>query len=124
MARVFGQGFISIDGELVAENVSYQTTLERSNVADVYSITGNFEGTDVGPLVRMVSAENIQGTGLLWETVEQMYFEGRKLFLEVQDVRGWRFISEGRFVSMSRAGGVGQTQTVSFAFRGTPTAMA
>lgn len=123
MANVFGQGFITIDGELVAENTSYNTSLERSNVADVYSITGNFEGTDIGPLVRVVSAENIVGSGILWEKVEKMYFEGRKVFLGVQDVSSKQFVSEGRFVAVSRSGGVGQTQTLSFTFRGTPTAM-
>jgi len=124
LANVFGQGFITIDGDLVAENTNYQTALERANVADVYSIPNNFEGTDLGPLVRVVSAENILGSGIIWEKVEQMFFEGRKLFLGIQDVSGRQFISEGRFVSVSRSGGVGQTQTLSFTFRGTPTPMA
>jgi len=49
--------FVSIDGQLLAENASLNIRMER-RTENIFSIVNNYEGQDVGPFVRVVEAEN------------------------------------------------------------------
>ena len=123
---LYNQAFIYMNGQLLAENTTVATRLERSST-DIFSITGNYEGQDVGPFVRIIEATNVfpvAGKDINYEklmfdnsTIELMITDGGSSRSEGGEVPG-TVISVGKVVTVTRTDGVGQNYTISFTFKG------
>ena len=120
---LYNQAFVHVDGHLLAENTTVTTRLDR-RTSDIFSITKNFEGQDVGPFVRVIEAGNVVPLAGLEQDFERLMYEGRKVELMITDAHGQghaeggTLISNGTFTRVNRTAGVGQNYRVSFTFRG------
>ena len=117
---IYNNLFIYIDGQLLAENVTLETRIERRSDA-VFSLTGNYVGEDLGPAVRIIDATNVVPRIGVEYPFEERLLSGTKVEVAlVEPNRGDECYSFGRFTSVGRSSGVGQNYIVSFSFRGTP----
>ena len=123
---LYNQAYVYIDGQLLAENTTISTRLERAST-DVFSITGNYEGQDVGPFVRIIEGTNVfpvEGKDINYEKlmfentiVEMMITDGGSVRSAGGEVPG-TVITTGRIVNVTRSAGVGQIYTINFTFKG------
>ena len=121
---LYNQAYIYIDGQLLAENTSVATHLERSST-DIFSITGNYEGQDVGPFVRIIEATNVFPAAGGDINYEKLMFENTTVEMMVTDAgteqletTNGTVVSIGRIVSVTRTAGVGKNYNISFTFKG------
>lgn len=127
---LYNQAYVYIDGQLLAENTTVATRMERAST-DIFSISGNYEGQDVGPFVRIIEATNVfpvAGKDINYEklmfentTIEMMITDGGSVRAEGGDVPG-TVISVGRIVNVTRSAGVSQNYSISFVFKGSASA--
>jgi hypothetical protein len=127
---LYNQAYVYMDGQLLAENTTVSTRMERTST-DIFSITGNYEGQDVGPFVRIIEATNVfpvAGSDINYEKlmfdntmVEMMITDGGSVRSEGGNVPG-TVITQGRVISVTRSAGVGQNYSISFTFKGSASA--
>jgi len=121
---LYNQAYVYIDGQLLAENTTVATHMERSST-DIFSITGNYEGQDVGPFIRIIEATNVFPAAGGDINYEKLMFDNTTIEMMITDAgtdqlfeTGGTVVSTGRIVSVTRSAGVGKNYSISFTFKG------
>ncbi len=125
---LYNQAYVYIDGQLLAENTTVATHMERSST-DIFSITGNYEGQDVGPFIRIIEATNVFPAAGGDINYEKLMFDNTTIEMMITDAgtdqlfeTGGTVVSTGRIVSVTRSAGVGKNYSISFTFKGSASA--
>jgi hypothetical protein len=121
---LYSQVYIQVNGMTLAENQTIETALE-GDIPDVMTIVKNWAGITPAPIVRTITAANvIPLPGVEFPFEEKMLaFEEVEIQLQ-EEGSGMKCVSRGYIVNVPRSAGVGQNTTISFTFRGTPSAFA
>lgn len=121
---IYSNIFVVLNGQLLAESVSVETSLERPS-SPVFSIKNNFEGVSTGPTVRQISVQNVIPASGSELQFEEMMRTTEKVEIMLQEgATGRLCISRGYITQVSRSGGVGAASGVSFTFVGSGTTFA
>ncbi len=116
---IYSNIFVVFNGEVLAEAISVETTLQRAN-SPVFSITDQFVGTSPGPLLRSVTIKNAISHNGSEIPFERMMVNGESVEIALfEGVLGRSCITKGVITNVSRSGAVGQNSSVSFSFIGT-----
>lgn len=120
MPAIYGQLFLFLDGQLLAENTSVTVRYER-RAEDVFSFENGYEGQDVGPATLVVEATNVVPRKGAEYPFEDVMLANQKVELYLQEgSNGKGLTSSGELVDVQRNGAVGQNYTLNFTFRGEP----
>jgi len=120
---LYNQIYLKMNGVLLAENTTIESALE-ADVQDVFTIVRNWSGITPAPIVRSATGSNVIPLSGVEFNFEQkmMDFELVGLGLWEGGLGGKSCLSDGYITNVPRSAGVGQTTTISFSFRGTPSA--
>lgn len=117
---LYSQLYLTINGVLLAENVSIETELS-GDIPDVFTIVRNWSGITPAPIVRTVTAVNVVPLPGVEFDFEQKMLDFEEVEIQIQEGgSGKTCVSNGYIVSVPRSAGVGQTTNINFTFRGTP----
>ena len=117
---LYSQLYLFINGKPLAENVSLETALE-ADIQDVFTVMRNWAGITPAPIVRTVTANNVVPLPGVEFDFEQKMLDFEEVEIQLQEAgSGKTCVSNGYIVAVPRSAGVGQTTTISFTFRGTP----
>lgn len=117
---LYSQIYLKANGVLLAENQTIETSLE-ADIQDIFTIVRNWAGITPAPIVRSVTAANVvplPGVEFDYEG-KMLDFEELDLIME-EGGSGDTCTTSGYIVNVPRSAGVGQTTTISFTYRGTP----
>lgn len=120
---IYSQLFLYIDGQLLSENVTIETSLDSPGDEDVFDMRKGWAGMSAGPLFRSISANNVVPSFGTEFSFEQYYARRQKVEILLYETSGVSVRSQGFFTSVRRTSGVGQNMSVSFTFRGTAEAI-
>lgn len=119
---LYSQIYLFINGILLAENTTIETALE-ADVPDVMTIAKNWAGVTPAPIVRTVTATNVVPLPGVEFPFEQKFIDYEEVEIMMQEGgSGQKCTTKGYIVNVPRSAGVGQTTTINFTFRGTPSA--
>lgn len=120
MPGLYGQYVAYLDGILLANNTSIDTTLETPDEPVVTVVLG-FAGVTPGARKRTADFENVcpaAGEDYDFEAAANSCADVELMLQQVGS--GKKMVSEGKIQNVKRAGGAGRTAGVSFHFEGTP----
>lgn len=117
---LYSQIYLYVNGVLLAENTTIETALE-ADIPDVMTIAKNWAGVTPAPIVRTVTATNVVPIPGVEFDFEQKMIDYEEVEIMMQEGgSGKKCVTRGYIVNVPRSAGVGQTTTINFTFRGTP----
>ena len=117
---LYSQIFLYANGQLLAENTTLETSLE-ADIQDVFTIVRNWAGITPAPIVRTVTGTNVVPLPGVEFDFEQKMLDFEELEIQMQEGgSGKTAVTNGYIVNVPRSAGVGQTTTINFTYRGTP----
>jgi len=112
--------FLSANGILLAENTTLETALE-ADIQDVTTTVRQWAGITPAPIVRTVTATNVIPLPGVEFDFEQKMLDSEEVEIMMQEGgSGKTCTTKGYITNVPRSAGVGQTTTINFTFRGTP----
>lgn len=121
---IYNNIYVVLDGQLLAESVSVETSLKKQT-SPVFSITGNFEGVSVGPMIRSISVNNVIPANGSEVQFEELMKTNKQVEIMLQEGSTGRLcISRGHITGVSRRGSVGASGSISFEFIGSASTFA
>jgi hypothetical protein len=119
---LYSQLNLTLDGILLAENTSIETSLS-ADIQDVMTIKDGWKGITPRKIMRTVSEYNVIPLTGVEVDFENLMLKSNKKKLKIQEIgSGKTCVTRGYITEVPRAAGVGATVTISFTFRGTGTA--
>jgi len=119
---LYSQIYLKMNGVLLAENTTIESALE-ADVQDVFTIVRNWSGITPAPIVRSATGSNVIPLSGVEFNFEQKMMDFEEVGLNMQEGGSGKVCSsDGYITNVPRSAGVGQTTTISFSFRGTPSA--
>ena len=119
---LYSQVYLAINGKPLAENTTIDTEL-TGDIPDVFTMGHNWAGITPAPIVRAVPAENVIPLKGVEFDFEQKMLDFEEVELMMQEGgSGKKCVTKGYVVGVPRRAGIGATTTISFSFRGTPSA--
>jgi len=116
---IYNQAFLVINGALIQENVTVETSLSRAD-SDFFDMREGWIGIDASPAFRTISVRNmIPRTGAEFNFEKACLDKVRATLSIIEAAGGKGTTSQGYFTSVSRSIAVGQNYSVTFEFRGT-----
>lgn len=117
---LYSQIYLRINGVLLAENTTIETALE-ADIQDVFTTIRNWAGVTPAPIVRTVTGTNVIPIPGVEFDFEQKMMDYEEVEVQIQEGgSGKKCVSKGYITNVPRSGGVGQTTTINFTFKGTP----
>ena len=117
---LYSQIFLYANGQLLAENTTIETALE-ADIQDVFTIVRNWAGITPAPIVRTITATNVVPLPGIEFDFEQKMLDFEEVEQQMQEGgSGKTCVTNGYIVNVPRSAGVGQTTTINYTFRGTP----
>lgn len=93
----------------------------EADIQDVFTIVRNWAGITPAPVVRTVTGNNVVPLPGVEFDFEQKMLDFEEVTCTMQEGgSGKMCVSDGYIVNVPRSAGVGQTTTINFSFRGTP----
>lgn len=117
---LYPQVYLFANGIPLAENTSVETALEADS-QDVFTTSRGWAGITPAPCVRTVTANNVIPLAGVEFDFEAKMKANEEVTLMIQEGgSGKKCVTKGYITNVPRASGVGQTTTINFTFKGTP----
>ena len=116
---LYNQLYIYLNGALLVENATVETSLERSD-ANIFDLRTGWAGISAGPAFRRISSSNfIPLTGAQFD-FEKLYLDKIRVVIRLVEAAGGKTLNSTGFITaVTRSASVGNNYTVNFEFRGT-----
>ncbi len=119
---LYSQIWLYVNTVLLAENTTLETAIE-GDIPDVFTNIGDWVGITKAPLVRSITAANVIPLGGVEFDFEKKMLDFEEIEVMMQESgSGKKCVTRGYVTAAPRSSGVGQVTTLSFSFKGKPTA--